>query len=271
MRSIAQIQLKHILAVNLMALPAKPQNKDRIAWQCVYGEVLGRATTQTQPREARTRGWQQPAAELIVSRSCLRVLALPVLALCEGAPPALCPRCGRGKLKPKLKATDIGVIEVKKGESKTESRCVVLLRELAELLLTPHRALLTLVRFAVGVTKWTCPGFFDGQEQICANAPKVQPGGQDAAIGLLTHSGSLLVCLLFSSFAEEADALSFCNKAFTDKELHPIPFKNHEHITVGTERPVAQAQPKAQRYRSEPEESSSLTFAFALLCFVAAR
>jgi hypothetical protein len=44
-----------------------------------------------------------------------------------GAPATFCTRCGKGKLKPKLKKTEFGVVQVKKG-----------------------------------VTKWTCPGYFDG-------------------------------------------------------------------------------------------------------------
>jgi hypothetical protein len=56
--------------------------------------------------------------------------------LCQvmGAPATLCTRCGKGKLKPKLKKTEFGVVQVKKG-----------------------------------VTKWTCPGYFDGSSQsLCS-------------------------------------------------------------------------------------------------------
>lgn len=99
-------ELKKIICVNNMAMPGKPQNKDRLAWQCVFGEILG-------------------------------------------APAQLCTRCGKGKLKPKVKG-EFALADVKKG-----------------------------------VTKWTCPGYFD----------------------------------------EEADSLAFCNKAYTDKEIKTVPFK----------------------------------------------
>jgi len=118
-------ELKLILNTNLISLP-KPANKDHLAWQCVYGEVMG-------------------------------------------APGKLCPRCGKGKLKPKLKKQEFGVVQVKKGE-----------------------------------TKWTCPGYFD----------------------------------------DEADALAFCNKAFTDADLRPVKFKGIGQITDADIDAVAERKAK---------------------------